>query len=75
MYDRLSLIEKQYQDIQDKLSSGRLEVKEMTSLLKESSSIQETVETYRFFKAKSEELKELEVMIVDEQESDLIEML
>jgi len=75
MYDRLSLIEKQYQEIQDKLSSGRLEVKEMTSLLKESSSIQETVETYRFFKAKSEELKELEVMIVDEQESDLIEML
>ena len=75
MYDRLSLIEKQYQEIQDKLSSGRLEVKEMTSLLKESSSIQETVETYRFFKAKSEELKDLEVMIVDEQESDLIEML
>jgi len=75
MYDRLSLIEKQYLEIQDKLTSGGLEVKEMTSLLKESSSIQETVETYRFFKAKSEELKELEVMIVDEQEPDLVEML
>ena len=75
MYDRLSLIEKQYLEIQDKLTSGGLEVKEMTSLLKESSSIQETVETYRFFKAKSEELKDLEVMIVDEQEPDLVEML
>ncbi|PKK96599.1 MAG: peptide chain release factor 1, partial [Tenericutes bacterium HGW-Tenericutes-3] len=75
MYDRLSLIEKQYQEIQDKLSSGGLEVKEMTSLLKESSSIQETVETYRFFKAKSEELKELEVMIVDEEDPELVEML
>lgn len=50
MYDRLSLIEKQYQDIQDKLASGGLEVKEMTSLLKESSSIQETVEMYRFLR-------------------------
>ncbi|MCF7930258.1 MAG: peptide chain release factor 1 [Acholeplasmataceae bacterium] len=75
MYDRLALIEKQYQEIQDKLASGKLEVKEMTSLLKESSSIQETVETYRFFKTKSNELKELEVMIEDEEDHDLIEML
>lgn len=50
MYDRLALIEKQYLEIQNKLSSGKLEIKEMTNLLKESSSIQETVETYRFLR-------------------------
>ncbi len=75
MYDRLALIEKQYQEIQDKVASGTLDIKEMTSLLKESSSIQETVETYRFFKDKSNELKELEVMIETEDDPDLIEML
>lgn len=75
MYDRLALIEKQYQEIQDKLASGKLEIKEMTGLLKESSSIQETVEAYRFFKTKSNELKELEVMIENEEDHDLIEML
>jgi peptide chain release factor 1 len=52
MFDRLDLIEKRYQEIQDRVASGKLEIKEMTELLKESSSIQETVETYRFFKAK-----------------------
>jgi peptide chain release factor 1 len=52
MFDRLDLIEKRYQEIQDHVASGKLEIKEMTELLKESSSIQETVETYRFFKAK-----------------------
>ncbi len=75
MYDRLALMEKQYLEIQDKVASGKLEVKEMTSLLKESSSIQEAVETYRFFKNKSNELKDLEVMIEDETDRELIEML
>ena len=75
MYDRLAVMEKQYLEIQDKVSSGQLEVKEMTSLLKESSSIQEVVETYRFFKNKSNELKDLEVMIEDETDRELIEML
>ncbi len=74
MYDRLALIEKQYMEMQDKLASGTLEVKEMTTLLKESSSIQETVETYRFFKDKSSELKDLELMIEDETDEAMIEM-
>lgn len=74
MYDRLALIERQYMEMQDKLASGKLEIKEMTALLKESSSIQETVETYRFFKDKSNELKELEQMIEDETDEQMIEM-
>ncbi|MDR4969203.1 MAG: peptide chain release factor 1, partial [Acholeplasmataceae bacterium] len=52
----------------------KLEVKEMTNLLKESSAISETVETYRFFKNKSQELKDLEEMIEDESDHDLIDM-
>jgi peptide chain release factor 1 len=74
MYDRLDLIEKQYQTMQDKLASGKLEVKEMTQLLKESSSIQETVETYRFFKEKRSELEALQDMIKQENDPLLLEM-
>ncbi len=74
MYDRLALIEKQYQEIQDKLSAGKLEVKEMTALLIESSAIQETVEIYRFFKDKTNELKDLEEMVEQESDEELIEM-
>jgi peptide chain release factor 1 len=74
MFERLEILEKQYQEMQDKLASGKLEVKEMTNLLKESSAISETVETYRFFKNKSQELKDLEEMIEDESDHDLIDM-
>lgn len=74
MYDRLDLMEKQYQDIQNKLASGTLDVKDMTKLLKESSVLQETVETYRFFKAKQEELTSLNEIVKSEKDSDLIEM-
>ncbi len=75
MYERLDLMEKQYQEIQDKLASGMVNVKEMTKLLKESSSLQKTVETYRLFKDNAKELKELEAMLKDEQDTDLNEML
>jgi len=74
MYDRLELIEKQYKTMQDKLSSGKIEVKEMTQLLKESSTIQETVETYRFFKEKQSELESLQEMIKIEKDASLQEM-
>jgi len=75
MYERLELIEKRYQEMQDQLATGTLSVKEMTALLKESSSIQETVETYRFLKDNKTELKDLEAMLTEEKEQDLIEML
>jgi peptide chain release factor 1 len=75
MFDRLDLIEKRYQEIQDRVASGKLEIKEMTELLKESSNIQETVETYRFFKAKRSEYRDLETMIESETDQDLIDMV
>lgn len=74
MYDRLKLIEKQYEEIQEKLISGTLEVKEMTDLLKESAGIQETVELYRLYKEKETELKDLKEMIELEDDDDLILM-
>ena len=74
MYDRLEIMEKQLQLMQDKLASGTLEVKEMMKLLKESSAIQETVEVYRFYKSKASELEDLEEMIKDENDDDILEM-
>ncbi|TVP86717.1 MAG: peptide chain release factor 1 [Acholeplasmataceae bacterium] len=75
MFERLELIEKQYQDILDQLSKGKLEVKEMTTLLKQSSDLQETVETYRFFKLKRAELDELSSLADEEHDPDLAEMM
>jgi peptide chain release factor 1 len=75
MYDRLAIIEKQYQEAQDKLSSGKLDIKEMTKLLKESSAMEETVEAYRFFKVKSQELEDLENMIDQENDEEVKEMV
>ncbi|MFU8792687.1 MAG: peptide chain release factor 1 [Acholeplasmataceae bacterium] len=74
MFDRLKILETQYQQMQDKLASGTLDVKEMTPLLIELSSIEETVETYRFYRTKKEELDDLKEMIKDEDDHELIEM-
>lgn len=74
MYDRLDLIEKQYKHMQEKLSSGTLEVKEMTQLLKESSQLSEIVEVYEFYKTKQTELEDLEAIIEDESDDDILEM-
>lgn len=74
MFDRLELIEKRYQEIQDELSTGTVEVKRMTELLKESAGITKTVEKYRLFKEKSAELKDLKEMIALEDDTEMIEM-
>jgi len=74
MFDRLELIEKRYQEIQDILSTGTVEVKLMTELLKESAGIAKTVEKYRLYKENSEELKELKEMIELESDREMIDM-
>ncbi|MFA7588776.1 MAG: peptide chain release factor 1 [Acholeplasmataceae bacterium] len=74
MYDRLEIIEKRYQMIQDKLAKGSLEVKEMTPLLKELSSIEEVVEVFRFYKNKQTELKDLEEIIKTEDDQEVLLM-
>ena len=74
MFDRLEMIEKQYQLIENKLSTGTLYFKTMTELLKESSSLFDIVETYRFFKSKQKELDDLSKMLQLEKDHDVIEM-
>lgn len=74
MFDRLDVIEKHYQEIQDEVSSGKLDVKKMTELLKESASLLETVETYRFYKEKLKEKNDLKAMIQQEKDKEIIEM-
>jgi len=74
MFDRLDLIEKTYQEMQDKLMAGTLGVKEMTELLKESASLAKTVEVYRDYKAKKAELNDLNDMLEIESDEDMIAM-
>ncbi len=74
MFDRLNLIEKTYQEMQDKLMTGKLEVKEMTELLKESAGMAKTVEVYRLYKEKKAELIDLKEMLELENDEDMVTM-
>ncbi len=74
MFDRLEVMEKRYVEIQDKISTGTVEIKEMTKLLKESSSMEDAVEAYRFYKIKKTEIDDLESLLELETDDDLIEM-
>jgi len=67
-------MEERYVQIQDKLATGTLPVKEMTELLKESSGLSDAVENYRIFIAKEKELKELEELLESEDDSEIIEV-
>ncbi|RJX27913.1 MAG: peptide chain release factor 1 [Acholeplasma sp.] len=74
MFDRLSIMEQRYQEIQEKLGTGTLDVKEMTTLLKELSSLEDPVEAYRFYQTKKTELEDLESLLELETDPQLIEM-
>jgi len=74
MFERLKLIEETYLDIQKKLIAGNLEVKEMTSLLKESGQLEETVEVFRKYKKLKEESEDLEELIEIEEDLELLEI-
>lgn len=74
MFERLEIMEQQYQDMQDKLSTGTLDVKEMTRLLKESAALFDVVTAYRAYKEKQIERSELESMLELETDEDMIEM-
>lgn len=74
MFDRLKVMEQRYMEIQEKLQTGTLPVKEMTELLKESSRLGDAVEAYRIYKAKEEELKELNELLEIADEAEIIEM-
>jgi peptide chain release factor 1 len=74
MFERLEIMEQQYQDMQDKLSTGTLDVKEMTKLMKESAALFDIVTAYRAYKEKQNEYQDLESMLELETDHDMIEM-
>ncbi len=74
MFERLEIMEQQYQDMQDKLSAGTLDVKEMTKLMKESAALFDIVMAYRAYKEKQSEYQDLESMLEMETDHDMIEM-
>lgn len=74
MYNRLEAMLKQYNDIQEKLSTGTLEIKEMTKLLKESSNLKDAVDVYLVYKSKNEEINELKEIIKLEDDKELKDM-
>jgi len=74
MFERLEIMEQQYQDMQDKLSTGTLDVKEMTRLLKDSAALFDVVTAFRAYKEKQTERSELESMLELETDQDMIEM-
>lgn len=74
MLDRLELIEKRYNELQNKLIEGIKDVKEMTKIMKEVSDLNDIVETYRLFKHKKAEIESLKKIFLEETDSELIEL-
>lgn len=74
MFERLELIEEQYEAIQKRLSSGTLDVKTMTTLMKEMAQLVATVEAYRSYKTNKAELDNLTMMVEHESDKEVIAM-
>lgn len=75
MIDRIKIIEEKYNEIQEKLQSGTLPVKEMTLLLKESSEYQPIVELFNKYKKNLDTINDLQEMYKDENDTELKKMV
>lgn len=71
MFDKLESVERKYQEITDRLSSGQLEVKELQKLSKEQAGLREVVETYQEYRKAKNELKENKDMLELENDNDM----
>lgn len=74
MFERLKVMNEYYISLQEKLAGGNLEVKEMTKLLKEVSDMDETIEQYRLYINKEEELKDLADLLSIEDDEEMIQI-
>jgi len=72
MIKRLEVMNNHYNILQEKIASGNLEIKEMTQILKEISSLDEIIENYRIFDNNQKEIEELENIIFNEKDLELI---
>lgn len=68
MFDRLDVMETQYENIQQQLMSGISDVKLMTKLLKEARSLEAAVFAYREYKNTQKQLEDLEALIEIEED-------
>lgn len=75
MFDRLNIIEKRYDQINESLQNASVinDLKKYTSLMKERSSIEKTVEVYRKYKELVEEIKGLKELSKD-KDKDIAQM-
>lgn len=75
MLDRLKLIKERYDKIQEKLASGKLEVKEYTKLMKEASSLEDQAEAYVEHQKLTKELKDVEELMELEEDNSMLDVL
>lgn len=70
MFDRLELMEKRYKEINNSLMDSKVvsNVKEMTKLMKEQKGLEKVVIKYRDYIDKESQLKELKVLLDDDDE-------
>lgn len=70
MLDRLKLIESRYLEINDKLLEPEIvkDVKKLTSLMKERSSLEKIVEVYKEYQSLLDQVQELKILKNDENE-------
>lgn len=70
MFDRLELMEKRYKEINNSLMDSKVvsNVKEMTKLMKEQKGLERVVNKYRDYIDKESQLKELKVLLDDDDE-------
>ena len=74
MFDRLELIVKQYNEINEKLGSGINDIKELTRLSKEGKALASIVETYLVYKTVKKQIEDDEEIIYGETDSEMIEL-
>ncbi len=70
MNERLLMIEKRYEEIQESLQSGEVvkDVKKMTSLMKEMRGLEKIVEVYREYRSNKETIDDLKILVKDESD-------
>ncbi len=70
MLDRLKLMETRYQEINDKLVDPEVvkDVKKLTGLMKERASLEKVVEVYHQYNDVIEQIKDLKILVKDENE-------
>lgn len=76
MIDRLDMIEKQYEAINEELQNvaATSNIKRLTELMKKLRSIEETVETYRRYKNVINQIKDLKELLNDPEMKELAEV-